>query len=116
MLSVPGGAVGQGWTAMYLGGVTPAVPGERGGDGCSASTPADVAPDGPSEMLSSPGTLQTAKITRSAACNSGLAPDQKREVGGVLFYRSPDFLGAARCLQSLSVCFNRRLSIKKGQK
>lgn len=36
-------------------------------------------------MLSSPGTLQIAKITRSAVCNSSLAPNEKRVVGGFCF-------------------------------
>lgn len=36
-------------------------------------------------MLSSPGTLQIAKITRSAVCNSSLAPNKKRVVGGFCF-------------------------------
>lgn len=37
---------------------------------------------GPSGMLSSPGTPQTAKITRSAVCNSALAANEKRVAGG----------------------------------
>ena len=87
MLAVPGGAVVQGYTAMHLSAITSALSSEQGGDGFPASAPADISPDGPSEMLSSPGTLQIAKITRSAVCNSSLAPNEKRVVGGFCFIR-----------------------------
>lgn len=101
MLPVPGGVAGQRRTAMHLRGVTFVVsplrcPSSWGGEGCSATAPPAVSPDGPSGMLSSPDSLQTSKITRSAVCKSSPAPDEKRVVRGVLFYRrwGPDFSGA----------------------
>lgn len=50
--------------------------------GVVAGPPSRPPSAGPSGMLSSPGTPQTAKITRSAVCNSGLAANEKRVAGG----------------------------------
>lgn len=74
MLPVPGGAVVPGagectrrWTSV---------------SGVVAGPPSTPPSAGPSGMLSSPGTPQTAKITRSAVCNSALAANEKRVAGG----------------------------------
>lgn len=103
MLPVPGGAVVPGaggctrrWTSV---------------SGVVAGPPSTPPSAGPSGMLSSPGTPQTAKITRSAVCNSALAANEKRVAGGGGGLEGPNFSGAARCIWSLGICFYGRLSV-----
>jgi len=61
-------------------------------------------------MLSSPGTLQIATITRSAVCNSSLAPDKKRVVGGFCFRGGGVRTSQGLPMRSAFVCLDRRVS------